>query len=138
MVIADLKKLDTEKIIRMALMHDLGEAIIGDWDALQTKLNGKIEEKQRKENEALQKILALLPKELEEKYTKIWKELVQGETAESRMFRQLDRLEVLMQAVEYEKEGYDKEKFTAFWGAKRSVKDPELVEIVKLLEKERS
>lgn len=138
MVIADLKKLDTEKVIRMALIHDLGEAIIGDWDALQTKLDGKVEEKQRKENEALGKILALLPEELREKYTEIWEELVKGETPESRLFKQVDRLEVLLQAVEYEKEGYEKEKFAAFWGAKRSLKDADLVEIVKLLEEERT
>lgn len=138
MVIADLKNLNTEKMIRMALLHDLGEAIIGDWDALQTKLEGRVEEKQRKENEALRKILSLLPKELEEKYVKIWEELIEGETPESKLFRQVDRLEVLMQAVEYEKEGYDKEKFAAFWGAKRSVKDSDLVKIVELLEEERS
>lgn len=138
MVIADLRKLDTEKVIRMALMHDLGEAIIGDWDALQTKLDGKVEEKQRKENEALRKILALLPEELREKYSEIWEELVKDETPESRLFKQVDRLEVLLQAVEYEKEGYDKEKFAAFWGAKRSVKDADLVQIVKLLEEERA
>jgi putative hydrolase of HD superfamily len=137
MLIADMKNIDVEKMMRMALIHDLGEAIIGDWDALQTKLGGKIEEKQRKENEALKKILALLPKELEEKYTEIWKELAESETPESKMFRQVDRLEVLMQAMEYEKEGYDKEKFAAFWGAKRSVKDSDLVEIVRLLEEER-
>lgn len=145
MVIADMrnlnlgiKKINTEKIMRMALMHDLGEAIIGDWDALQTKLDGRIEEKQRKEDEALRKILALLPKELEEKYREIWKELTEGETPESKLFKQVDRLELLMQAVEYEKDGHDKEKFAAFWGAKRGVKDLDLLEIVKLLEKERT
>lgn len=137
MVIADLKKLDTEKMIRMALLHDLGEAIIGDWDALQTKIDGRIEEKQRKENEAFRKILSLLPKELEKEYAKIWEDLVEGESPESKLFKQVDRLEVLLQAGEYEKEGYDKEKFAAFWGAKRSVKDSDLLKIVELLEEER-
>lgn len=135
--ILDTEKIDTEKIMRMALMHDLGEAIIGDWDALQTKLEGKVEEKQKKEDEALRKILALLPKELEEKYAEIWKELAEGETPESKLFKQVDRLELLLQAVEYEKDGYEKEKFAAFWGAKRGIKDPDLIEIVKLLEEER-
>jgi len=143
MVIADMRNLDiekinTEKIMRMALMHDLGEAIIGDWDALQTKLEGKVEEKQKKEDEALRKILAVLPKELEEKYAKIWKELTEGETPESKLFKQVDRLELLLQSLEYEKEGYDKEKFAASWDAKRGVKDPDLLEIVKLLEEERN
>jgi putative hydrolase of HD superfamily len=138
MVIADARGFDTEKVMRMALMHDLGETIIGDWDALQTKLDGRVEEKQRKENEALRKILFMLPKELEEKYVEVWEELVAGETEESRLFSQVDRLETIMQALEYEKEGYGKERFEAFWGAKRSVKDPDLVKIVEILEKERA
>ena len=137
MVLADMRKLDTEKIMRMALLHDLGESIIGDWDALQTKLDGRQAEKQQKEDEALRKILALLPKDIESKYLETLKELSARETEESKLFRQLDRLETILQAVEYQKEGHDKEKFEAFWGAKRSVQDEELLKIVELLEKER-
>ncbi len=137
MIIADIKKLNTEKLMRMALIHDLGEAIIGDWDALQTKLDGKVEEKQRKEDEALRRILAFLPKGLEEKYTKVWEELIEGQTKESKLSKQVDRLELMLQALEYEKGGYNKEKFEAFWGAKKSIKDNELLKFVELLEKER-
>jgi len=122
----------------MALLHDLGEAVIGDWDALQTKLDGKVKEKQKKENEALRKILTLLPKELEKKYTEIWEELIRGETAESRLLKDVDKVELLMQATDYEKEGHDKEKLKVFWGAKKRVKDSDLLKIIKLLEKERS
>ena len=138
MVVADARGLDTEKVVRMALMHDLGETIIGDWDALQTKLDGRVEEKQKKENEAFRKILSMLPKELEQKYVELWEELVAGETEESKLFKQADRLETILQALEYEKEGYGKERFEAFWGARRSVKDHDLVKIVEILEKERA
>jgi len=137
MMLADKRKLDTEKIMRMALLHDLGESIIGDWDALQTKLDGRQAEKQQKEDEALRKILALLPKDIESKYLETLKELSARETEESKLFRQLDRLETILQAVEYQKEGHAKEKFEAFWGAKMSVQDEELLKIVELLEKER-
>jgi len=137
MVLADMRKLDTEKIMRMALLHDLGESIIGDWDALQTKLDGRQAEKQQKEDEALRKILALLPKDIESKYLETLKELSARETEESKLFRQLDRLETILQAIEYQKEGHDKKKFEAFWDAKRSIQDEELLKIVELLEKER-
>jgi len=136
-VLADMRKLDTEKIMRVALLHDLGESIIGDWDALQTKLDGREAEKQQKEDEALRKILALLPKELEEKYTGLWREMHALETRESKLFRQIDRLETLIQASEYQMEGHDKKKFEGFSGARRSVTDEELLKIVELLEKER-
>ena len=137
MVLADMRKLDTEKIMRMALLHDLGESIIGDWDALQTKLDGRQAEKQQKEDEALRKILSFLPDDLKSKYLDTLKELAARESEESKLFRQLDRLETILQAVEYQKEGYDRKKFEAFWGAKRSVQDEDLLKIVKLLEKER-
>lgn len=136
MVLADKRGLDTEKIMRMALLHDLGESIIGDWDALQTKLEGREAEKQQKEDAALRKILALLPESLQSKYLETLKELAGRESEESKLFRQVDRLETIMQAVEYIGEGHDKKKFDAFWGAKRSVQDEELVKIVELLEKE--
>lgn len=136
MVLADMRKLDTEKIMRMALLHDLGESIIGDWDALQTKLDGRQAEKQQKEDEALRKILALLPKDIESKYLETLKELSARETEESKLFRQLDRLETILQAIEYQKEGHDKKKFEAFWGAKRSIQDEELLKIVEMLEKD--
>ena len=137
MVLADERKLDTEKIMRMALLHDLGESIIGDWDALETKLDGREEEKQRKEDDAMRSILALLPKELEKEYLAVWHEVESRETEESKLFRQIDRLETLMQASEYQAEGYDKKKFEGFSGARRSVTDDELLKIVELLEKGR-
>jgi len=137
MVLADERKLDTEKIMRMALLHDLGESIIGDWDALRTRQEGREEEKQKKEDEAMRGILALLPKELEKEYLSVWREVEARETEESRLFRQVDRLETLLQASEYMAEGYDKEKFEGFSGARRSVTDGELLKIVELLDKKR-
>jgi len=136
MVLSDKRKLDTEKIMRMALLHDLGESVIGDWDALKTRLEGREAEKRRKEDEAMRGILALLPKELEEEYLAVWREVEARETEESKLFRQVDRLETLIQASEYQMEGYDKKKFEGFSGARRSVTDEELLRIVELLDKE--
>jgi len=139
MLVADLKGMDTEKMMRMALLHDVGEAIIGDWDAIKTELEGRLEEKQRKENEALHEILSLLPKEIKDKYAKLWEEIVKRETPESKLLKELDKLEFLIQAAEYEKEGYDKEKLEFSWkNEKKNIKDSDLVKIVELLEKERS
>ena len=118
------------------MLHDLGESVIGDWDALQTRLEGREAEKRRKEDEAMRGILALLPKELEEEYLAVWREVEARETEESKLFRQVDRLETILQAIEYQKEGHDKKKFEAFWGAKRSIQDEELLKIVEMLEKD--
>ncbi|MEM5772607.1 MAG: HD domain-containing protein [Candidatus Aenigmatarchaeota archaeon] len=49
MIFSDIKKLDTEKMVRMALIHDLAEALIGDWDNFAKKKLGleKIETKRK-------------------------------------------------------------------------------------------
>ena len=57
MILSDMKGLDTEKIIRMALLHDLAESIIGDITPDHITKNEKI----IKENHAIKQILKNLP-----------------------------------------------------------------------------
>jgi len=53
MILSDMKGLDTEKIIRMALLHDLAESITGDIIPDHITKNEKI----TKENHAIKQIL---------------------------------------------------------------------------------
>src|SRR5574340_1404351 len=57
MVFSDVHNLDTEKILKMALLHDLAESVTGDFmpGAIST------ENKRTAENEAMQEILTKLP-----------------------------------------------------------------------------
>ena len=50
-------------------------------------------------------ILALLPEMQSKNYLDAWKEYQQGETSEARALQQLDKLEMALQAREYEKLG---------------------------------
>lgn len=137
MIISDIKKLNTEKVVRMILLHDLSETIMGDWDYYTKKKLGK-EKKLEREKEAMNKVLSILPRELNEKYSTIWKELFEGESEEAKLVKQIDILEMIFQALEYEKEGYDKERLDAFWRFhKDDFKDPNLKKLFELLEKER-
>ena len=70
MILADLEGLNTEKIIKMALLHDLAESIIGDITPGSMKNDDKI----TKENHAMKKILVNLPSEIRKSYFKIWDE----------------------------------------------------------------
>lgn len=86
----------------------------------------------------MNKALSILPRELKEKYSTIWKELFEGESEEAKLVKQIDILETIFQALEYEKEGYDKERLDAFWRFhKDDFKDPNLKKLFELLEKER-
>ena len=122
MVFSDLKKLDTEKMIKMTLLHDLAEAITGDLtpdDMTKSK-------KEKLENRAMKKILANLPKSLGAKYEKIWLEYQKNHTKEARLLHQIDKLEMALQAKSYNKRFTKKQLAPFFDSAKKGITDPDL------------
>ena len=88
MLYADIENLDTLKLLRMALIHDLPEAIIGDLTPSQ-----KTEETKQEEETAMRDILKLLPERQMEKYLAVWNEYQEGETKEAKAVQQPIRLE---------------------------------------------
>lgn len=137
MVMADIKKLDAEKMMRMALLHDLSEAIIGDFD-FYAKKRFTIEEIKQKGGKAILQILSSLPDELKDKYLKLWEEYLEQKTAEARLVKEIDKMEMIFQAWEYEKEGYDKERLERFWEkTKPLLRDPDIKRLFELLADQR-
>jgi 5'-deoxynucleotidase YfbR-like HD superfamily hydrolase len=138
MCIGDLKGLNTEKLMKMMLLHDLQESLTGDYD---THAKQAFEEKELRaiEVEAIQRILALLPKGLKSNYFSLWKEFQDKKTVEAKIARQVDKLEMLLQALEYEKEGYNRKRLQAFWKYSRGqFNDPDLKALFLSVEAERS
>ena len=70
MAISDLENYDSEKILKMVLLHDLSESKIGDFTPNQiTK-----EKKEKMENDAFNEIIEKLPDVIKSEYNEIWKE----------------------------------------------------------------
>lgn len=137
MCLSDLRGLDTEKIVRMALLHDVHEALIGDYDYFDKKKMGLDEVKEREEK-AINSIFSVLPETIKGKYFLLADEYRRQETEDANLVRQIDQIEMIMQALEYEKEGYDKTKLQAFWDdVRKNLKDHDLKMMFELLEKER-
>lgn len=133
MCISDMRGLNTDKLVAMALLHDVHEAIIGDYDLTQKKRIGEIELRKR-ETEAINNVFSHLPDNLKEKYRSLSIEFQEQETAEAKLVRQLDQLEMIFQALEYEKDGYDTNKLQVFWdGVGGKLEDPDLIKIFRLL-----
>lgn len=138
MCLGDLKGLNTEKLMKMILLHDLQESITGDYD---THAKQAFEEKELRaiEVEAIQRILSLLPEGLKSNYFSLWKEFQDKKTGEAKIARQVDKLEMFLQALEYEKEGYDGKRLQAFWNYSRGqFKDPDLKALYLSVEGERT
>jgi putative hydrolase of HD superfamily len=100
MLYADMEALDPLKLLRMALIHDLPEAVIGDLLPSQ-----KSAETKENEENAMHQILSLLPKMQRENYLAVWNEYQEGKTREAKAVRQLEKIEMALQAKEYEKFG---------------------------------
>ncbi len=114
MCIGDLTNAGTEKLIRMLLLHDIQEALTGDYNSYAKKEIG-ISKVKSKERTAVKYILSLLPAELKRQYFQIWEEFEDRRTREATLAHDIDKIEMVMQALEYEKEGYDSDKLEAFW-----------------------
>lgn len=139
MVLADAcgYKLDKNKLIKMALLHDLAEVVTGDmiverWDIIDVNKRDIKEEEERK---GIQKIFGMIGQGAE--YTEIFEEMIGRTTDEAKFFWQLDKLEMAIQALEYEKEqGKNLEEF--FVGVKLQLKAPLLKDIFIDILKERN
>lgn len=92
--------LDRDRVVRMALLHDVGEVYAGDLTPADQVPAG---EKHRREAEAVQQVLGLLPGG--DAYLALWHEYETGTTPEAQLVRQADRLEMACQALAYERQG---------------------------------
>ena len=107
MIFGDMLGLDTEKLIRMSLLHDLAESITGDI----TPEKMPRDQKATLENNTMQNILQSLPES--GAYAGLWKEYTSNNTPESRLFHEIDKLEMALQAVIYS-EQHKTRSFDAF------------------------
>ena len=127
MILSDMKGLDTKKIIRMALLHDLAESIIGDITPDHVRKNEKI----TKENHAIKQILKNLPDSIAESYFEIWNDYQKKISKEAILLHEIDKLEMAFQAKFYQKNGISKEKLKTFFDtAKIEIKDKNLRDIL--------
>ena len=122
MLYADMEELDTLNLLRMALIHDLPEAVIGDLMPSQ-----KTAETKKNEETAMQQILRLLPEKQRENYLAVWNEYQEGKTKEAKAVRQLDKIEMALQAKEYQKLGSENQSLKRFIkSAEKATEWPEL------------
>jgi len=100
------KKLDvnTDKLIKMALAHDLGEGLTGDVvDQRGLKTDTKFKEEKDKEKiEKIKKIFVTTNEGSE--LSSLQEESLKMESEEAKILKQLDGLEMAIQALEYEEE----------------------------------
>lgn len=83
---------DIDRVVRMCLIHDFGEAITGDIPAF-LKTDADESEEQR----AIEKLLQQFPQAAREELSALYSEMDALETDESRLYKALDNLEAVIQ-----------------------------------------
>lgn len=88
----ELPEIDMDRVLRMCIIHDLGEAITGD---IPTFL--KTDGDEAVESDALSGLVALLPDPQRGMLTELFAEMDALETPEARFYKALDKIEAVIQ-----------------------------------------
>ena len=88
----EFKDVDMDKVIRMCIIHDLGECFTGDIPAFD-----KNEEHEKLEEELLHKWVDSLPENYAKEMRELYKEMAERETMEAKVYKAIDNLEAVVQ-----------------------------------------
>jgi len=162
-VLGKNKKINLEKAIKMALIHDICEVYSRDftsYDAVALKEKGRVtlqeilkinpkpgrptiiqrkkleKLKQKLEIKAMQKLLSKLPLVLKEEIMGLWLEYEKGLTKEGRFVKQADKVINLLQGLEYWKKFGRIPHELWIRRIKEVIDDPTLLKFLKEIEKE--
>lgn len=129
MVLSDSQNYNTEKILKMILLHDLAESITGDITPEKKPKNEKI----ILENKTMKDILANLPKPLQIQYQKIWEEYQENKSSDAKFVHQVDKFEMALQAKIYQKQTSFEKTSVFFESAREEITDPYLLKFLEQL-----
>ncbi len=119
MVLGDRLGLDTDRMMRMALLHELSECRTGDIPSGAIP----IEQKTAIEQRVARDLLAAAGDD--GVYQELIEDFLEGRSREARLVRDLDRLEMLLQALEYQDAGFP--VFEEFYtNTIESIREPEV------------
>jgi len=88
----EFPEVDLLKIMKMCLIHDLGEAFTGDIPAFE-----KTDKDSEKEADVLGKWVKTLPELFNKEMAELYQEMEEQQTLEARIYKALDKLEALIQ-----------------------------------------
>ena len=88
----DFPEADMDRVIRMCLIHDLGECFTGDIPTFD-----KTSADRDKEDLLLRQWVSELPADLSREMTELYDEMEAQQTLESKLFKAFDKLEALIQ-----------------------------------------
>ena len=92
MVSDEVPEIDTDKVIKMCLIHDLGEAITGDIPSFE-----KTDSDEAAEDSAVSGFVNQLPEYWKKQLGEMYSEMNELKTPEAKLYKALDKLEAVIQ-----------------------------------------
>lgn len=134
-ILKEEMEIDCEKVLKLAILHELGEVELGDIHFEGRRLIGDaVDEGERR---AVKEILE--ESSLASLYP-LWEEFEKGEGFEARLVKALDKIDLYLTALDYEKTGI--KNLDAFWKTEENRKHfdvhPIIEKIYKILKERRS
>lgn len=122
-----------DRLIRMCIIHDLGEAIGGDVPAIHQASAGS---KSAQERADLLTLLEPLPARYREELIALWDEYESAATPESRLAKALDKIETILQHNQGKNPDSFDYAFNLGYGKKYTAGHPLIVSIRELLDRD--
>ncbi|MDD5433293.1 MAG: HD domain-containing protein [Candidatus Pacebacteria bacterium] len=163
-VLGKKKNLNTNKLLKIALIHDIcevftkdetpydpllpanfdskqdqqkAEEILQKWPKMSlAQKKKKADLKYKREKKALARLLAGSPIALQREVQTLWEDFEKGHTKEGRFAKQIDKAENFLQGIEYwQKHGRIQKDLWLRW-AKEILDDPVIIDFIKTIEKD--
>lgn len=125
--------LDLNRVIRLCLVHDLGELYGGDVSAI---LEVNPQDKLQEEEEAMQRVTSLLPENSRNALLQLWQEYNRGETEEAKFVKALDKMETIIQHNQGDSPADFNYEFNLTYGKEQAMHNPVLTSVRALIDKE--
>lgn len=126
-------EVDFARLVKICIVHDLGEAIGGDIPAPEQEAGGG---KAADERRDLLLLLQPLPERLRAEITALWDEYEEARTPEARLAKALDKLETIMQHNQGLNPGDFDYRYNLHYGAQYTADDPLVVAMREVLDEE--
>lgn len=127
-------KINVEKAMKIALIHDIAESVTGEIDARYV-YNGKISKKKKRgmEARAIRKIKNTLPEKLGNEIHELWLDYENDGSKEAKFVKALDKMETLVTLLEAGHETYDLPEMIPNYADKAANNFPELKKMLKMI-----
>jgi len=91
LVAGEFPEVDINKVVKMCLIHDFGEALTGDIPSF-----FKTKQDEEKEDLAVASLLIDLPNSIRDEFSALFSEIAGHTTGEAKLFKALDNLEAIV------------------------------------------